>query len=78
MKYGFITFDKAENAYTAIDSGSKDSKLQQYDISFGGRRAFCRQNYADLGENYLNQMCFKKKHLIIPFTSAKGSLFHQE
>lgn len=50
MKYGFITFDKAENAYTAIDSSAKDPMLQNYDVSFGGRRSFCRQTYADLGK----------------------------
>lgn len=49
LKYGFITFEKAENAYSAIDSSSKDPSINHYDVSFGGRREFCRQTYADLG-----------------------------
>ncbi|CAO1434114.1 unnamed protein product [Diamesa serratosioi] len=48
LKYGFITFEKAENAYSAIDSSSKDPSINHYDVSFGGRREFCRQTYADL------------------------------
>lgn len=49
-RYGFITFSKPEEAYRAIDSSSKDPMLNIYDISFGGRRAFCGSHYADLGK----------------------------
>lgn len=55
MKYGFVTFEKSEDAFRVIDSGSKNESIQNYDISFGGRRAFCRTSYADLdsaGTNY--------------------------
>lgn len=52
MKYGFVTFDRAQDAFKAIDSGSRDPKVNMYDISFGGRRAFCRATYADLGNDY--------------------------
>lgn len=48
MKYGFVTFEKSEDAFRVIDSGSKDDTINNYDISFGGRRAFCRTSYADL------------------------------
>lgn len=49
MRYGFVTFNRPEDAYTAIDSSSGDSSLSTYDVSFGGRRAFCKTQYADLG-----------------------------
>lgn len=48
MKYGFITFERADQAYNAIDAKSKDPNLKNYDVSFGGRRDFCRQSYCDL------------------------------
>lgn len=38
------------DAYTAIDDSPKNSAICHYDISFGGRRAFCREKYFDLGE----------------------------
>lgn len=47
-KYGFVTFEKPQDAYKAIDSSSGDPNLAEYDVSFGGRRAFCRTEYADL------------------------------
>lgn len=47
-KYGFVTFEKPQDAYKAIDSSSTDPNLTVYDVSFGGRRAFCRTEYADL------------------------------
>lgn len=47
-KYGFVTFEKPQDAYKAIDCSSKDPILSEYDVSFGGRRAFCRTEYADL------------------------------
>lgn len=47
-KYGFVTFEKPQDAYKAIDTSSKDPTLSDYDVSFGGRRAFCRTEYADL------------------------------
>lgn len=47
-KYGFVTFEKPQDAYKAIDCSGKDPVLSEYDVSFGGRRAFCRTEYADL------------------------------
>ncbi|XP_031627167.1 uncharacterized protein LOC116343314 [Contarinia nasturtii] len=48
MRYGFITFLRPADAYTAIDDSSKNPAIRHYDISFGGRRAFCREKYFDL------------------------------
>lgn len=49
MKFGFVTFESANDAYRAIDNSSGDSTINMYDISFGGRRAFCKASYMDLG-----------------------------
>lgn len=57
MKYGFVTFARPCDAFTAIDDSPKNSAICHYDISFGGRRAFCREKYFDLGKligNYRN------------------------
>ncbi|XP_015032382.2 uncharacterized protein LOC6650112 isoform X2 [Drosophila willistoni] len=48
MKYGFVTYERAQDAFTAIDTSARDPQINMYDISFGGRRAFCRASYADL------------------------------
>ncbi|XP_014479461.1 PREDICTED: uncharacterized protein LOC106746862 isoform X2 [Dinoponera quadriceps] len=45
--YGFVTFEHKADAYTAIEHGN-DGQFPIYQISFGGRRAFCQVNYADL------------------------------
>lgn len=49
-KYGFVTFERPADAYKVIDTSSKDPALKDYDISFGGRRTFCREKYLDLGK----------------------------
>lgn len=64
MKYGFVTFARPCDAFTAIDDSSKNSAICHYDISFGGRRAFCREKYLDLGK--------KKSHLFL----IEESLIH--
>lgn len=55
-KYGFVTFERPIDAYTAIDNSSKNPDIREYDISFGGRRAFCREKYLDLGKTKI--YCF--------------------
>lgn len=50
MKYGFVTFARPCDAYTAIDSSKRNPAISHYDVSFGGRRAFCREKYFDLGK----------------------------
>lgn len=49
-KYGFVTYERAADAYRAIDCSSNNADVNSYDISFGGRRAFCREKYFDLGK----------------------------
>ncbi|EDV47782.1 uncharacterized protein LOC6552151 isoform X2 [Drosophila erecta] len=64
MKYGFVTYERAQDAFTAIDTSHRDSQINMYDISFGGRRAFCRASYADLdnaGINNYNSYVFPKE-----------------
>lgn len=46
-----MTFAEAECAYEVIDKFSKDPMISNFDIRFGGRRKFCKQNYADLGND---------------------------
>ena len=50
MKYGFVTFERPCEAFKAIDCGGKNPDVNHYDISFGGRRAFCKEKYLDLGK----------------------------
>ncbi|GBP19260.1 Peroxisome proliferator-activated receptor gamma coactivator-related protein 1 [Eumeta japonica] len=45
-RYGFVTFMRPRDAWTAVEAAS--SAFPSYDVGFGGRRAFCRQSYADL------------------------------
>ncbi|XP_067156236.1 peroxisome proliferator-activated receptor gamma coactivator-related protein 1 isoform X2 [Apteryx mantelli] len=51
--YGFVTYRYAEEAFAAIESGHKLRRPdeQPFDLCFGGRRQFCRRNYADLDSN---------------------------
>ncbi|CAL8332252.1 unnamed protein product [Merluccius merluccius] len=48
--YGFVTFYHMEDAFAAIESGSKLRRPDElpFDICFGGRRQFCKSDYADL------------------------------
>jgi len=46
--YGFVTFAYKMDAYEAVEHGNDNSMETRYDICFGGRRAFCKQKYADL------------------------------
>ncbi|XP_055524105.1 serine-rich adhesin for platelets [Wyeomyia smithii] len=67
-KYGFVTFEKPQDAYKAIDASGSNPNLCGYDVSFGGRRAFCRTEYADLdGDLSLDQEP-------IPYLAPDGSL----
>ena len=46
--YGFVTFQYKVDAYAAVERGNDDTTQPSYDLCFGGRRAFCRESWADL------------------------------
>lgn len=48
--YGFVIFAYKNDAYEAIEHGNDDPTLPRYELCFGGRRAFCKVKYADLGK----------------------------
>lgn len=50
--YGFVTFMQSRDAYEAVEHGNDDPKLPRFDLCFGGRRQFCRTNWADLDSQY--------------------------
>ncbi|XP_063291370.1 peroxisome proliferator-activated receptor gamma coactivator-related protein 1 [Pelobates fuscus] len=51
--YGFVTYRHAGEAFTAIENGHKLRLPDElpFDLCFGGRRQFCKSNYADLDSN---------------------------
>lgn len=48
--YGFVTFQHKADAYEAVERGNEQPALAGYDLSFGGRRAFCKEKYFDLDD----------------------------
>uniref|UniRef100_A0A673BEX4 PPARG related coactivator 1 n=1 Tax=Sphaeramia orbicularis TaxID=375764 RepID=A0A673BEX4_9TELE len=48
--YGFVTYYNTNDAFVAIENGSKLRKSDElpFDLCFGGRRQFCKTTYADL------------------------------
>ena len=48
--YGFVTFQYQADAYVAVEHGNDDPGQQRYELSFGGRRAFCKEKYFDLDD----------------------------
>lgn len=69
VRYGFVTFEKPQHAYNAIDASGKDPNLKPYDVSFGGRRAFCRMQYADLDGELSNDHDHQ-----LPYVALDGSV----
>lgn len=57
--YGFVTFAYKNDAYEAVEHGNDDPSLPRYDLCFGGRRAFCKVKYADLGTYYIKYLTKK-------------------
>ena len=46
-----MTFRNKADAFTAIEQGNDDTSYPKVDLCFGGRRAFCKEKYSDLGNN---------------------------
>ncbi|XP_023672764.1 uncharacterized protein [Paramormyrops kingsleyae] len=48
--YGFVTYYNTKDAFSAIENGGKLRQCNElpFDLCFGGRRQFCKSNYADL------------------------------
>lgn len=46
--YGFVTFERAKDAYQAVERGNDDPELPKFQLCFGGRRQFCGQQWSDL------------------------------
>lgn len=73
--YGFVTYYNRDDAYAAIENGSKLRRPDElpFDICFGGRRQFCKSNYADLGWSdewfltYSVQLIWAEIHFYIVF-----------
>jgi peroxisome proliferator-activated receptor gamma coactivator-related protein 1 len=49
--YGFVTFCYTCDAYAAIERGNSIHGMEHFDLCFGGRREFCKSDYADLDGN---------------------------
>lgn len=60
--YGFVTFAYKVDAYEAVEHGNDDPTLPKYDLSFGGRRAFCKETYADLGR-FFSHLLFLRSNV---------------
>lgn len=59
--YGFVTYYNTNDAFMAIENGSKLRKPDElpFDLCFGGRRQFCQSNYADLGIHLIHNRCLE-------------------
>lgn len=55
--FGFITFCNREDAWHAKEHGNDDPSLPKYNLSFGGRKLFCKAEYADLGKKIYHIIC---------------------
>ncbi|XP_030627934.1 peroxisome proliferator-activated receptor gamma coactivator-related protein 1 [Chanos chanos] len=51
--YGFVTYYNTDDAFAAIENGGNLRREDElpFDLCFGGRRQFCKSNYADLDSN---------------------------
>lgn len=46
--YAFVTFFRRCDAFEAIEHANEDTRHPNFDLSFGGRRQFCKTRYEDL------------------------------
>ncbi|ELU17364.1 hypothetical protein CAPTEDRAFT_154290 [Capitella teleta] len=49
--YGFVTFLYTCDAFACVEQGTTVPGCEHFDMCFGGRREFCKTNYADLDGN---------------------------
>lgn len=61
--YGFVTFLNKLDAYEAVEHGNDDPFYPKYDLSFGGRREFCKTTYSDLGNIKKLYLCYSNLEL---------------
>ena len=57
-----MTFRNKGDAFTAIEQGNDDTSYPKVDLCFGGRRAFCKEKYSDLGNSKL-ALIFSSNHI---------------
>ena len=55
-----MTFRNKADAFTAIEQGNDDTSYPKVDLCFGGRRAFCKEKYSDLGNSKLAIKFFRQ------------------
>lgn len=70
--YGFVTFTNKLDAYAAIEHANDDPYEIKFDLSFGGRRLFCKTNYSDL-DNMRDDFEFNTMLTPIPPAASKNS-----
>lgn len=75
-RYGFVTYQRARDAWSAVEAASS---FPQYDVGFGGRRAFCRQSYADLDglEAKYTESAFHGQVALPPIRNEDDNTFDQ-
>ncbi|XP_038629880.1 peroxisome proliferator-activated receptor gamma coactivator 1-alpha-like [Scyliorhinus canicula] len=61
--YGFVTYRYTCDAFAAIENGQTLRQPDElpFDLCFGGRRQFCKSNYADLDSSQANFSSYSTK-----------------
>ncbi|XP_072413401.1 uncharacterized protein [Chiloscyllium punctatum] len=61
--YGFVTYRYTCDAFAAIENGQTLRKPDElpFDLCFGGRRQFCKTNYADLDSSHADYSSYSTK-----------------
>ncbi|KAJ8918793.1 hypothetical protein NQ315_011077 [Exocentrus adspersus] len=62
--YGFVTFVNQYDAFEAIEHANDDPLYPKYDLSFGGRRQFCKTSYSDL-DNVQDDMTYYPAPVVV-------------
>ncbi|XP_059803242.1 peroxisome proliferator-activated receptor gamma coactivator-related protein 1 isoform X2 [Hypanus sabinus] len=61
--YGFVTYRYTCDAFAAIENGQSLRRPDElpFDLCFGGRRQFCKTNYADLDSSHSDVSSYSSK-----------------